>query len=62
MPVLWIVCEASLGSAQIAVAQNKNVGRASTEAFICLSLGLLGGLAIGYVTELMTSYSYRPVQ
>jgi inorganic pyrophosphatase len=27
-----------------------------------LALGLVGGLIIGYFTELMTSYTYRPVQ
>lgn len=30
--------------------------------FFCLSLGLVGGLIIGYVTEIMTSYTYNPVQ
>lgn len=30
--------------------------------FGCISIGLVGGLIIGYVTEIMTSYSYKPVQ
>lgn len=28
----------------------------------CAVIGLVGGLIIGYVTEVMTSYSYKPVQ
>ena len=29
--------------------------------FICVAFGLVAGLIIGYVTEVMTSYSYNPV-
>jgi len=36
--------------------------KSASDLFLCLSLGLVGGLAIGYVTELMTSYTYKPVQ
>ena len=31
-------------------------------AFLCLLVGLLCGLIIGFVTEYYTSHSYRPVQ
>lgn len=32
------------------------------EAFICTIVGLWAGLAIGYITEYMTSHSYSPVR
>ena len=32
------------------------------DAFKCSLYGLVSGLIIGYVTEVMTSYSYKPVQ
>jgi len=31
------------------------------DIFWCIAFGLVAGLIIGYVTEIMTSYSYRPV-
>lgn len=36
--------------------------KSSSDVFWCIALGLIGGLIIGYVTELMTSYQYKPVQ
>lgn len=30
--------------------------------YVCVSLGLVGGLIIGYVTEIMTSHTYNPVR
>ena len=33
--------------------------RSSLEIFLCLAFGLVAGLIIGYVTEIMTSFSYR---
>lgn len=33
-----------------------------THAFICTLVGLWAGLAIGYITEYMTSHSYAPVR
>lgn len=38
------------------------VVKSGNDIFWCLSLGLIGGLIIGYATEIMTSYSYNPVQ
>jgi Na+/H+-translocating membrane pyrophosphatase len=34
----------------------------SHNAFICVLVGLWSGLAIGYITEYMTSHSYSPVR
>ncbi|KAL4478399.1 hypothetical protein ABPG74_006634 [Tetrahymena malaccensis] len=34
----------------------------SYQAFICVLVGLWAGLAIGYITEYMTSHSYSPVR
>ncbi|KAL4475816.1 hypothetical protein ABPG72_011377 [Tetrahymena utriculariae] len=34
----------------------------SYQAFICVLIGLWAGLAIGYITEYMTSHSYKPVR
>lgn len=36
--------------------------RAPWHAFISVLIGLWAGLAIGYITEYMTSHSYRPVR
>lgn len=32
------------------------------DVFYCIVFGLVAGLIIGYVTEVMTSYSYNPVK
>ena len=32
------------------------------DLYICVVGGLLSGLVIGYCTEIMTSYSYKPVR
>ena len=34
----------------------------SSDIFGCIAIGLVAGLIIGYVTEVMTSYSYRFVK
>lgn len=38
------------------------IDKTSSHPFLCLALGLVGGLVIGYATEIMTSYTYNPVQ
>ena len=40
---------------------NKTPKKAN-EVFFCISIGLVAGLIIGYFTEIMTSYTYRPVR
>ena len=32
------------------------------DVFMCISIGLVAGLIIGYFTEIMTSYTYKPVR
>ena len=39
-----------------------NTARHPWHAFLCTLVGLWAGLAIGYITEYMTSHSYTPVR
>lgn len=32
------------------------------DVFLCVGIGLIAGLVIGYFTEIMTSYTYKPVR
>lgn len=40
----------------------KNFHKKPYHAFVCVLVGLWAGLVIGYITEYMTSHSYRPVR
>merc|ERR1719219_804998 len=59
-PVLWALCDIFLP------ANIKSIGGAtdvkSWMVFISSACGLWSGLAIGYITEFYTSYSWSPVQ
>jgi inorganic pyrophosphatase len=61
LPILWIASYLFLNNFKIMI-NGTNFEKHYNHPFICLSLGLIGGLIIGYVTEIMTSYTYNPVQ
>ena len=62
LPGIYIIT--SLGFSDFKM--HKNDGSVNNnnafDVFSCISFGLVAGLIIGYVTEVMTSYSFNPVK
>ena len=61
LPALWMLSSWLIPQFKFPIAGTAQ-GKTYWDVFLCLSLGLVGGLIIGYVTEVMTSYTYKPVQ
>lgn len=61
LPVLWFISSAYLSHFKFTI-NKKTESRTGGGVFLCVALGLVGGLIIGYVTEIMTSYQYKPVR
>lgn len=61
LPVLWITSYLFMPAFRITIGDTKFT-KNYNHPFLCLALGLVGGLIIGYATEIMTSYTYNPVQ
>jgi H(+)-translocating pyrophosphatase len=61
LPVLWITSYLFMPDFRITIGDTK-FNKNYNHPFLCLALGLVGGLIIGYATEIMTSYTYNPVQ
>jgi len=59
-PVLFLLCEIFLPEEIVSIGGTEHV--ASWQVFVSGACGLWTGLAIGYITEYYTSYSYKPVQ
>merc|ERR1719323_35088 len=59
-PVLWALCEIFLPANIESIGGATNVK--NWMVFISSACGLWSGLAIGYITEFYTSYSWAPVQ
>lgn len=61
LPVLWIAANWYIPHFKFTMNHKVEI-KSSNDIFLCVAFGLIGGLIIGYVTEIMTSYTYRPVQ
>jgi inorganic pyrophosphatase len=61
LPALWVASYIFLPAFKIEINGAKHE-KTYNHPFFCLALGLVGGLIIGYATEIMTSYTYNPVQ
>jgi Na+/H+-translocating membrane pyrophosphatase len=62
VPVLWLTSYVCLPSKFAMLVGDGAVEHSYFDAYKCSLYGLLAGFIIGYFTEVMTSYSYRPVQ
>lgn len=61
LPALWVTSYLFMPAFRISIGDTK-MDKNYNHPFLCLALGLIGGLIIGYATEIMTSYTYNPVQ
>lgn len=62
IPGLFVVCWACLDSFQFLRNDGSFTTHSFMDVFSCICFGLVAGLIIGYVTEIMTSYEYKPVK
>jgi inorganic pyrophosphatase len=61
LPLLWLLCYFYFSTFQFKKGKSLQI-KNYNDVFFCLALGLVSGLLIGFFTEFMTSYSYKPVQ
>lgn len=62
LPGLYIITSLGFGNFKMVHNDGKVTNNNAFDIFSCISFGLVAGLIIGYVTEVMTSYSYKPVK
>ena len=62
IPLVWIISAFSFGSFIFIDNTGTHFTKTTFDVFSCIIFGLVAGLIIGYVTEIMTSYSYKPVK
>ena len=58
---LFVICWIGMGNFRMLHNNNEMTNHGFMSVFSCIALGLVAGLIIGYVTEVMTSYSHNPV-
>lgn len=58
---LFVVCWIGIGNFQMIHHNSEITHHTFFNVFSCIAFGLVAGLIIGYVTEIMTSYSYKYV-
>ena len=61
LPCLLVMSYLTFGSFKFIQNNGVEVERNPFDIFGCIGIGLVAGLIIGYVTEIMTSYQYKPV-
>lgn len=61
LPCLWLLSTLTFDSFTFIDNSGTKFSRGSFDIFGCIAIGLVAGLIIGYVTEIMTSYQYKPV-
>jgi H(+)-translocating pyrophosphatase len=62
IPGIFVICWLCFDDFQFVKNTGLITNHDSTDVFLCVVFGLVAGLIIGYVTEVMTSYSYKPVK
>lgn len=61
IPGLFIIVKVCLDPFKMVHNDGTITSHMNMDVFYCICFGLVAGLIIGYVTEVMTSYSYKPV-
>jgi Na+/H+-translocating membrane pyrophosphatase len=62
IPLIWIAASFAFGDFVFIDNAGIQSPKTTFDIFSCIIFGLVAGLIIGYVTEIMTSYSYAPVK
>lgn len=62
LPSLYIGASSGFGEFKMMLNNGEVTINHPMDVFSCIAFGLVAGLIIGYVTEVMTSYSYNPVK
>ena len=62
IPCLWLLAEISFDGFIFIANNGVESNKVPFDIFGCIAIGLVAGLIIGYVTEVMTSYQYKPVK
>jgi inorganic pyrophosphatase len=62
LPLFYMMAKWLFGNFIIFLSETDHHYKSPFDIFICISIGLVAGLIIGYFTEIMTSYTYKPVR
>lgn len=62
IPLIWLISAFAFGNFTFIDNSGTKYAKTTFDVFSCITFGLVAGLIIGYVTEIMTSYSYKPVK